>query len=80
MELALALEPATHIFLMSDGEPNSGITDADELRALIRERNSRKARILTLALGLGEQFPGIPLLKGIAEDNRGKFDYVNLSR
>jgi uncharacterized protein YegL len=81
MEMALALEGATHIFLLSDGEPKAGITDPDEIRAMIREMNQRRgARILTLALGLGEQFPGIPLLKGIAEDNNGKFDYVNLSR
>jgi Ca-activated chloride channel family protein len=80
LERALAHGKITHLFLLSDGEPSRGITDAGQLRALVRELNRQKAQILTLALGLGEQFPGIPLLKGLAEDNNGKFSYVNLAK
>ncbi|MFN3652639.1 MAG: VWA domain-containing protein [Armatimonadota bacterium] len=80
LETALRLEKITHVFLLSDGEPSRGITNPDQLRAMVRERNTQKAQILTLALGLGEQFPGIPLLKGLAEDNDGKFSYVNLAK
>ncbi|HTE20081.1 MAG TPA: VWA domain-containing protein, partial [Armatimonadota bacterium] len=80
LERALSHDKITHLFLLSDGEPSRGITDPGQLRALVRERNRQKAQILTLALGLGEQFPGIPLLKGLAEDNNGKFSYVNLSK
>lgn len=80
MEKALQAEQVTHVFLLSDGEPSRGITNPAQLRALIKERNTGKAVIATLALGLGEEFPGIPLLKGIAEDNGGEFSYVNLAR
>ncbi len=73
-------EKITQIFLLSDGEPHTGIENFDELRRMVRERNRQHARISTLALGLGEQFPGIVLLKGIAEDNNGQFGYVNLAR
>jgi hypothetical protein len=80
LEQALAFNKATHIFLLSDGEPTVGIEDFDELRAMVRERNRQKARIITLALGLGERWKGMELLRGLAEDNDGKFDYVNLAR
>jgi VWA domain-containing protein len=80
LELAFAQDKITHIFLLSDGEPTRGITNADNLRQAVKFWNRQKAQILTLALGLGEQFPGIPLLKGIAEDNEGKFSYINLAQ
>jgi hypothetical protein len=80
LEKALAHTDATHIFLLSDGEPSRGITDAGQLREAVKFWNRQKAHILTLALGLGEQFPGIPLLKGLADDNEGKFSYVNLAK
>jgi secreted protein with Ig-like and vWFA domain len=80
LEIALSLEGITHIFLLSDGEPMGGITDPDQIRAMVREFNTQKAQIITLALGLGEQFRGMALLKGLAEDNNGKFSYVNLAR
>jgi Ca-activated chloride channel family protein len=80
MERALQAEQITHVFLLSDGEPSRGIVRFEELRAFIREHNAAKAAITTLALGLGEDFPGIPLLKGIAGDNGGAFSYVNLAK
>lgn len=80
LERAFAHEKVTHVFLLSDGEPSRGITNPEAIRLLVRERNRVHAQILTLALGLGEQFPGIPLLKSLAEDNDGAFSYVNLAR
>ncbi|MEP6754373.1 MAG: hypothetical protein ABJA67_02645, partial [Chthonomonadales bacterium] len=80
METALSLENISHIFLMSDGEPETGIRDFTRLRAFIKEHNPKHVKILTLALGLGENFIGIDLLKGIAEDNDGQFAYINLAR
>ena len=80
MENALSLENITHIFLMSDGEPETGIRDFRLLRTFIKERNVNHVKILTLALGLGENFIGIELLKGIAEDNDGQFAYINLAK
>ncbi len=80
METALSLENITHIFLMSDGEPETGIRDFRQLRTFIKDRNVNHIKILTLALGLGENFIGIELLKGIAEDNDGQFAYINLAK
>jgi hypothetical protein len=80
LEMALQMEGITHIFVLSDGEPHGGIEDPDELRQMVRTLNTQKAQIITLALGLGENFPGMALLKGIAEDNNGRFSYVNLAK
>jgi hypothetical protein len=80
LDLAFGMNGITHIYLMSDGEPNGGISDFAELRRFVRAKNTRGIKVTTLALGLGENFPGMRLLKGIAEDNNGSYDYVNLSR
>lgn len=77
---ALAEETVTHIFLLSDGEPNIGIEDFMKLRAFTREHNTRHVQINTLALGLGEKFKGMRLLKALADDNDGQYSYINLER
>ena len=80
LEMALALPQATQIFLMSDGEPQwAGITNFDELRRDVREKNARKVPIYTLAMGVGERFKGMDLMRGLADDNQGQFHYINLS-
>ncbi len=80
LEVAFALKGVTHIFLLSDGEPSTGIEDPDELRALVKQLNTRRIHLITMALGLGEQFRGMALLKALAEDNDGQFSYINLIR
>jgi hypothetical protein len=78
-EIALAQKEATHIFFLSDGDPTRGITDYKQLLSFVRTRNTAKARIITLALGLGEKFDGMELLRQMAKENDGRFDYVNLA-
>jgi Mg-chelatase subunit ChlD len=78
LDRALVLKPLTHIFVLSDGEPSQGIRDFQELRTHVRRLNRANAQFITLALGLGEQFPGIRLLQGLAEDSGGHFTYINL--
>ena len=75
---ALAEDTVTHIFLLSDGEPNTGIDDFLKLRAFTRQHNTRHVQINTLALGLGERFKGMRLLKALADDNDGQYSYINL--
>jgi hypothetical protein len=65
---------------MSDGEPTEGITDFDKLIEFARDRNASHARIITLALGLGEKFKGMQLLRDLAAGNGGRFDYINRAR
>jgi uncharacterized protein YegL len=80
IDLTFELEDLTQIYLLSDGEPTYGIKDPTRMRDRIKELNKdRNIRISTLALALGEQFPGMALLKGIAEDNHGQYSYVNLA-
>ena len=67
------------IYILSDGEPHTGIEDFGSLRELALRLNRQKARISTLALGLGEHFKGMDLLKSIADDNGGVFNALNLS-
>jgi len=79
MYTALRFDGATQIYLMSDGEPNFGIEDPQELRDFVRNNNKKNVRIDTMALCLGERFPGAPLMKGIAQDTGGKYSYINLN-
>jgi Mg-chelatase subunit ChlD len=80
MEAALSMKRANQMFVMSDGEPDVGIENFDELRRFVRSRNTGHVMINTLALGTGERFMGMRLLKSLAEENNGKFDYVNLAK
>ncbi len=80
LAVALQLGGVNQIYLMSDGEPNRGEIDFRELRRKCKRWNTEKVTISTLALGTGERFLGMELLKGIAEDNEGQFTYVDLSR
>ena len=79
IDIAFQFNGVTHIYLISDGEPNGGINDFGELRRYIRDKNKNKVKILTLALGLGEDFPGKRLLEDIAKENNGTYSYVNLA-
>jgi uncharacterized protein YegL len=80
LDIALQLEGLTHIFVMSDGEPTMGIRNPERLREAVKQWNEKHVRIVTLALGLGEDSPGFALLKAIAEDNNGQYSYINLAR
>ena len=78
MEMALTLRHVSEIFLMSDGEPNGGIMDFNQLRSDVLGRNTYKVPIFTLALGVGKNWKGIDLMKGMAEDNHGTYHYIDL--
>ncbi len=78
LDLALGLPGITHIFILSDGEPTEGITEPEELLAFARKRNTRRTRIITMALLSGDDKKGFTLLKEIAEQNNGLFDFVDV--
>ncbi len=78
LDVALKFDRATQIYLMSDGEPNFGIQDPQELRDFIRDHNKNNIRISTMALCLGEKYPGERLMRGIATDTTGTYSYVNM--
>ncbi len=78
MDIALKYEGISQVFLMSDGEPNFGIEDFGQLREYIHTLNKQNVRISTLALCLGEKYKGEPLMRGIAIDTEGTYQYVNL--
>ncbi|MGC8668989.1 MAG: VWA domain-containing protein [Chthonomonadales bacterium] len=77
---ALAQKTATHIYVLSDGEPTDGITDPGLLREAVFRMNAGHAKIQALALGLGDHFKGMEILKALAEDSGGTFAYVNLAQ
>lgn len=78
LELAFRSGAASHVYLLSDGYPTVGITDGKKLRRFAKERNRHGAQIVAIALGLGQRFDGVPLLKSLADESGGKFEYVNL--
>ena len=70
------------VFLMSDGEPEGPgtIKNTEQLRQFVSRINTAKVRINTLALCLGERYPGEALMKGLAEDNGGDYNYINMNQ
>jgi len=92
LDKALSLPGVTHVVLMSDGIPTLGIgaqvdektqeivIDDDALLEWIRHRNKEGIHILTLGLGLSDNFDGKDLLQDIASQNRGVFKLVNLGK
>ncbi len=78
MDVALAYEGMTQIYLMSDGEPNFGIEDFTQLREYVKRLNKHNVRISTMALCLGERYRGEPLMRGIASDTEGTYNYINM--
>jgi hypothetical protein len=73
LEKAMSMTNVSHIFLLTDGEPNRGITDPVELRDFVK--STQRAQILSVAIG---QFKGWDLLKGLASDNGGIFQSIRL--
>jgi hypothetical protein len=80
LEAALAMPDVTHIYVLSDGEPNRGITDFALLCAMVHEHNPRHIHINAFALGLGEKFQGMALLKTLADQNDGEYRSVIMRR
>ena len=82
MAAALKMEPVNLVYLMSDGEPEGRETlhDPDEIRAFVKERNTQNARVMTLALCLGEKYPGERIMRGLAEDGNGTYNYIDLRK
>ena len=78
LDRAFDLPGIQRIFLLSDGAPTLGIVDYDDLADHVRERAHGSVRISTFAMGAGEQFEGIRLLRRIAEENGGDYRYVNV--
>lgn len=79
---ALGLSPVNCVYLMSDGEPEGPETlhDPNEIRAYVKQCNTQNAKIMTLALCLGEKYPGEEVMRGLAEDTGGEYNYIDLSR
>ena len=78
MDVALKYDGVSQIYLMSDGEPNAGIEDFQELRDYIHDHNKNNVRISTMGLCLGEKYKGEPLMRGIATDTQGTYNYINM--
>ena len=78
MEVAFKFDGVSQIYLMSDGEPNAGIEDFQQLRDFIHDHNKANVRITTMGLCLGEKYKGEPLMRGIAADTGGTYSYVNM--
>ena len=78
MEVALRYDGVSQIYLMSDGEPNAGIEDFQQLRDYIHDHNKSNVRISTMGLCLGERYKGEPLMHGIASDTGGTYSYINM--
>jgi len=79
LEKALAL-PVSTIVIISDGKADKGITDTRELSTFVKARNYRDSRILTIGLGKGDKFKGVPLLRELAAQNNGKMRLIDVQK
>ena len=79
LKRALAL-PVSTIVIISDGKADKGITDTMELINFVRARNYRNSRILTIGLGKGNKFKGVPLLRELAAQNNGKMRLIDIQK
>jgi Mg-chelatase subunit ChlD len=82
MGVALELTPINCVYLMSDGEPEGPETlhDPNEIREYVKQCNTQHAKIMTLALCLGEKYPGEEVMRGLAADAGGDYNYIDLSQ
>ena len=74
----LGLDNVKDIIILSDGEPTVKEKNPERIRDMVKERNTGHIRISTIAVSLGERFPGMALLRGLADDNDGQYRYINL--
>jgi len=70
--------PVSTIVIISDGKADKGITDTRELITFVKARNYRDSRILTIGLGKGKQFKGVPLLRELAAQNDGEMRLIDI--
>lgn len=61
------------IILITDGQPTAGETSTDRIVALVRERSAPEHRVFTFGVGYDVN---TVLLDTMAQDNRGRSDYV----
>lgn len=78
LRAAFAFSPVTQLYILSDGTPTMGETGHKQLRRLARELNSASAQVTTIGLGYGKKFEGVNLLKDLAREGKGAFQYIDL--
>lgn len=62
------------IVFMTDGQPTAGMTDPDQVAALVKQQNAGSARIFSF--GVGSDVNKV-LLERLGRENRGAVDYVS---
>jgi hypothetical protein len=77
-DTVFSLKPVTHVFLLSDGEANSGAADPAVVRRLVKQLNTQRAQIIAVALGTKDDGFGFPLLRALAADTGGQFSFIKL--
>ena len=58
-----------YVVFLTDGEPTNGETNPDQIREHVRTVNTSRARLFTFGIDEAEH---LPLLAGLADDNRGE--------
>lgn len=80
LEKALAAAPLTQVYLLSDGHPTVGITDDRRLWEAAKAWNVHRAKIEAIGIGFGQAFEGVNLLKRIAGESGGTFEFIDVRR
>lgn len=79
LAIALKVQDATHVIILSDGVPTMGETNPVALLRDARDWNTQQARLITMALiGPSDEHKGFDFLRDLAQQNQGRFDYVDL--
>ena len=76
LDMALTIGRVNHVYLITAGGPVGGMEDFAALRAHIRGKNVREARISCIGVEAEGAFPAADLMCGIASDNGGTFFFL----
>ena len=72
---ALEMEPAI-IALVTDGLPTAGVTQPEKIMRMVREKNiGGNVRIFAIGMEMDLEQPEAWLLRAIAEQNKGEFQF-----
>jgi uncharacterized protein YegL len=68
------------VYILTDGQPTVGERSERRLRRMALGFNNGRAKINCIAVGFGQAFEGVDLLRKMAGENGGEYRYIDMRR